>query len=60
MRNLKVILFTVSFICLTTKIYSQGDFSIHLGPSLPLFDFGSGDLNDMDAGFAAVGHYLFK
>jgi len=42
----------------TSNAFSQGDFSIHFGPSLPLSDFADDDLYDDDAGGAGVGFGL--
>lgn len=42
----------------TSNAFSQGDFSIHFGPSLPLSDFADDDLDDDDAGGAGVGFGL--
>lgn len=55
MRNLKIIVFTLLTFTLITKTYSQGNFSIHFGPSFPVSDFASDDIDDEDAGGAGVG-----
>lgn len=38
-----------------TKIYSQGNVSVHFGPSIPISDFGSDDIEDKAAEGAATG-----
>ena len=55
MKNFKIIAVTLLAVCLTTKVYSQGIVSVHFGPAIPVLDFGSGDMDDEDAGGAAVG-----
>jgi hypothetical protein len=37
------------------SIYSQGYFSVHLGPAIPVGDFAEDNLNEDDAGGAGVG-----
>lgn len=55
MTKLKILgLLVISFF-LMPKMYSQGEVSIHLGPSFPVSDFASDDSDDEDAGRAAVG-----
>ena len=44
-----IILFTMS------NIYSQGKFSVHVGPSFPVSEFANDDLDNEIAGGAAVG-----
>jgi len=55
MKNLKIIAIVLLSLCFVTKIYSQGNVSVHFGPSIPISDFGSDDVDDEDAGGAAVG-----
>jgi len=55
MKNLKFIGFVLLSCFLITKTYSQGNVLIHFGPSFPVLDFASGDLDDEDAGGATVG-----
>ncbi len=55
MKNLKVIAFALLCFCVGTTAYSQGDFYFHFGPSVPVSDFASDDMDDDDAGGAAVG-----
>ena len=55
MKNLKIFAFVLLSVCLTTKSYSQGSFSLHFGPSFPVSEFRSDDIEDEDAGGAAVG-----
>lgn len=55
MKNLKIIGFVVLSCLLIAKTYSQGNVSIHFGPSFPVLDFASDDLDNEDAGGAAVG-----
>lgn len=55
MKNLKIFAFVLLSIFLTVKTYSQGKVSIHFGPSFPISNFASDDLDDEDAGGAAVG-----
>jgi opacity protein-like surface antigen len=55
MKNFKIIVFTLLSLTLITKTYSQGNVSIHFGPSFPVSDFASDDIDDEDAGGAAVG-----
>lgn len=55
MKNFKIVAFVLFSVFLTAKTYSQGKVSIHFGPSFPVSDFASDDINDEDAGGAAVG-----
>jgi opacity protein-like surface antigen len=55
MKNLKILAIVLLSACCMTKIYSQGNVSVHFGPSVPISDFGSDDIDDEDAGGAAVG-----
>ena len=55
MKNFKIIAFFFFSVCFTVKTYSQGNVSIHFGPSFPVSDFALDDLDDDDAGGAAVG-----
>ncbi len=55
MKNLKIIVFTLLSFTLITKTYSQGNVSIHFGPSFPVSDFASDDIDDEDASGAGVG-----
>lgn len=55
MRNIRLFTFFLFVVCLMTNTYSQTKFSIHLGPSIPVLDFASDDIDDEDAGGAAVG-----
>lgn len=43
----------VSF--LASNVRAQGDFSIHVGPAIPVSDFASDDLDDAGAGLAGIG-----
>jgi hypothetical protein len=54
-KKFKIIAFIILLVCLATKSYSQGNGSIHLGTSIPVSDFASDDIDDEDAGGAAVG-----
>lgn len=50
---------------MSENLYSQGNFSLHMGPSFPLSDFGKDDINDEDASGATVGlnlggKYVYK
>jgi len=55
MKNFKFIALLLLSICFTAKTYSQGYVSIHFGPSSPVSDFASDDIDDENAGGAAVG-----
>ena len=55
MKNFKMIALFLFSICFVSNTYSQGNFSIHFGPSFPLSDFGSDDIDQENAGGAAVG-----
>ena len=55
MKNFKFIALLLLSICFTAKTYSQGFVSIHFGPSSPVSDFASDDIDDENAGGAAVG-----
>jgi len=55
MKNFKFIAFLLFMFLVSTKTYSQGNMSIHFGPSLPVSNFGSSDTNNEKAGGAAVG-----
>lgn len=55
MKNLKIIVFTLLTFTLITKTYSQGNFSIHFGPSFSVSGFAYDDIDDEDAGGAGVG-----
>lgn len=55
MKTLKIIGLVLITFCLTANTYSQGNFNIHLGPAIPVSDFGSDDMDNDDAGAAAVG-----
>ena len=55
MKNFKIIAFVFLSVFLTSKTYSQGNVSIHFGPSFPVSDFANDDLDDEDSGGAAVG-----
>ena len=54
---MKILLSSLLFLVLVIKTYSQGDFSIHLGSSIPVLDFASDDPNKYSGyyGSAAVG-----
>ena len=54
MKNIKSYLLVLLTFSLAIKAYSQSTVSIHIGPSIPVSDFGSDDL-DEDAGGAAIG-----
>jgi opacity protein-like surface antigen len=55
MKFLKIVAFVLFSVLFVTNTYSQGNFSIHFGPSIPVMDFAADDLDDEDAGGAAVG-----
>ena len=55
MKNFKIIVLLLLSICLTNKIYSQANVSIHFGPAIPVSDFADDNINDEDDGCAAVG-----
>lgn len=55
MKTFKIIAFVFFTVLFATQTYSQGNFSIHFGPSIPVMEFASDDLEDEDAGGAAVG-----
>lgn len=55
MKNLKIFALVLLSCFLITKTYSQGNVSIHFGPSFPVSAFASDDIDDEDAGGAAVG-----
>jgi hypothetical protein len=42
-------------VCITANTYSQSSYILHFGPSLPLSDFALEDLDNEDAGGAAMG-----
>ena len=53
------------FFILTSNVYSQGNFSIHFGPLLPLSSFADDNLDDDEAGGAGIGfglgvHYVYS
>lgn len=54
MKNLKIIGFVLLSCFLITKTYSQGNVSIHFGPSFPVLDFASNEDSEYGGG-AAVG-----
>ncbi len=54
MKNLKIIGFVLLSCFLITKTYSQGNVSIHFGPSFPVLDFASNEVSEYGGG-AAVG-----
>src|SRR5688572_21370785 len=55
MKNVKSYVFVLLTFSLTIEAYSQSSVNIHIGPSIPVSDFGSDDLDDEDAGGAAIG-----
>ena len=57
MKNFKIItLISLSlYFCTSIGVYSQGNVSIHIGPSIPVSSFASDDMNDEYACGAAVG-----
>jgi opacity protein-like surface antigen len=55
MKNFKIVAFILFSVLLTAKTYSQGNVSIHFGPSFPVSDFASDDMDNDDAGGAAIG-----
>lgn len=55
MKNYKIIAIFLLSICFTYKTYSQGNVSIHFGPSFPVLDFASDDLDDEGMSGAGVG-----
>ena len=55
----------IAMFFMTENLYSQGNFSLHAGPSFAISDFGDDDIDDDDAGGAGVGlniggKYTFK
>lgn len=62
MKNLTFTGFVLLSFFLITKTYSQGqgNVTVHLGPSFPVSDFASDDLDNEDAGGAAVGLNLVR
>ena len=55
MKNIKSYAFVLLTFSFAIKAYSQSSVSIHAGPSIPVSDFASDDLDDEDAGGAAIG-----
>lgn len=55
MNNLKIIAFLLLSIFFTTQTFAQGNLTIHFGPSFPVMDFASDDVDNENAGGAAVG-----
>lgn len=55
MKSLKIITFILFAAVSITEMYSQSNVSIHFGPSFPVSDFASDDIDDVDAGGAGVG-----
>lgn len=55
MKDLRLFGLVCVLFCLATAVHSQGNASFHFGPSFPVSDFASDDLDDEDAGGAAVG-----
>ena len=55
MKNLRIIAMVLFSMCLIKPIYSQERISLRFGPSFPVSDFASDDIDDEDAGGAAVG-----
>lgn len=57
MKNLKIFTLVSLFLFISTtgEMFSQAYVSLHVGPSFPISDFASDNLNDEDAGGAAVG-----
>ncbi len=55
MKTIKIFATILLSVFLTTNIFSQGHFSAHIGPAIPVSDFGSDDMDDEDAGWAATG-----
>lgn len=55
MRNVKIIALVLFVALATANTYSQRNIFFHFGPSIPVLDFGSDDLDNEDAGGAAIG-----
>lgn len=55
MKKIKVIAFVLFSVLLSVNSYSQGKVLFHFGTSIPVSDFGSDDVDDEDAGGAAIG-----
>lgn len=47
-------IFTI-LVVFSFQAFSQGDISLHFGPSFPMGDFGDDDIDDDDAGLAGIG-----
>ena len=54
----KIFILAVIITSLKINTYSQGNVSIHFGSSLPVSDFKSDDINNEEAGGAAIGFNL--
>lgn len=55
MRNVKIIALVFFAVLSTANTYSQGNILFHFGPSIPVLDFASDDINNEEAGGAAIG-----
>jgi len=55
-KNFKILVFTVLLVLFAfIESYSQSSFNIHLGPSIPLLDYSSENIDNEDAGGAGIG-----
>lgn len=54
-KNLSMIFLASIFVMVFAHAQAQGKFSMHAGLAIPVMDFGSGDIEDEDAGGAALG-----
>ncbi|MGW8315649.1 MAG: hypothetical protein ACWGNV_08620, partial [Bacteroidales bacterium] len=55
MKSSRIILAILFSACYAVNVQSQGNYSVHFGPSFPISEFASDDLEDEDAGGATVG-----
>lgn len=57
MKNLMVFLIFTILVVFSSQVYSQGDVSLHFGPSFPTGDFGDDNVEDFHdgAGLAGMG-----
>jgi opacity protein-like surface antigen len=56
MKSFKFLVSTILFVSIAfIQSYSQSSFNIHLGPSIPLSDYSSENIDNDDAGGAGIG-----
>jgi hypothetical protein len=55
MKKFQTLLIACIAICFTLNLYGQVKSSFHIGPSIPVLDFGSDDINNTEASGAATG-----